>query len=537
MEKERDRVGDRVERRLTTHFDAQYATARKSAVRMQRSTLDEDVYPTTDEIEAVAGPRDAFLALKPEHIARRLADPPGEALVNEYVAAIASEHALFEENEAVLQKRVQRATSDALVLLWRQLRLVDRGRRDGELDRSAITGQLLGDVTQLAREAEQLSGTHYGVFPAARTLAVERGAALEREAFEAYLQEQLDPSTECRALPAERVLRDVPSSYEAVPAEVAAHERELKQVLVAETARRVLDAYTRQLDDPGSRPAFRERLEALLQTEPESRRSFTTAVVGCLRGPLQRRREGLATQELAARMPAVADFSFEFTDAAVSRAESHTAGDLGNAHFPGPEALRLEETRTAYGQHRRLLHAEAKAAVWRQKLLTRADDRKSAFVEQIQEDADRSEERKAYWQREYELRVLDAWRQIRSRVLIKNGDNEPYHPEKYDRVFGPVSEIIEEIITLEFGKTLAASEVEVPAVTDMPTTGRSPPSRRPAEPAKRIAMPCWNAAAKRTGSVTKRSPRARSSLALVMRASHAAGRRRNTVSLASDSQA
>jgi hypothetical protein len=474
MEKERERVGNSVERLLKTDFDTQYAKARKSAVRMQRSKLDEDVYPSAAEIEALAGPRNAFLALKPERAAGRVADPPGETLVNEYVAAIAAEYTLFEENEAVLKKRVQRATSDALVLLWRQLRLVDRGRRDGALDRSAITAQLLGDVAQLAREAEQLSGTHYGVFPAAKTLAVERGAALEREAFEAYIRGQLDPSTGCRALSAERVLRDVASSYDTVPAALAAHERQLEQVLVPETERRILDAYTRRLDDPGSRAAFREKLGALLQAEPESRRSFTAAVEGCLRGPLERRRQELASQELAARLPAVADFSFEFTDAALPLAESHSAGDLGSEHFPDPAALRMEETRTAYEQHRQRLHAEAKAAVWRQKLLTRDPDRKSSFVERIQEDADRSEERKAHWQREYETSVFDAWQQVRSRELLKPDSGEPYHPEKYGRVFGPVSEIIEEIITLEFGKTLAASEVEVPAVTDMPTAAPSP---------------------------------------------------------------
>jgi hypothetical protein len=139
----------------------------------------------------------------------------------------------------------------------------------------------------------------------------------------------------------------------------------------------------------------------------------------------------------------------------------------------------MEETSTIYRAHQARLAAEAKDVLWRQKALTRDPERKASFVTQIEADGDRSDERKAYWQEAYERSVLGAWEEIRTDELLKNEGGTPYHPHKYARVLGPVSDIIGEIITLEFGKTTqivtqaqatGAGQAASETVAAMPTT-------------------------------------------------------------------
>jgi hypothetical protein len=195
----------------------------------------------------------------------------------------------------------------------------------------------------------------------------------------------------------------------------------------------------------------------MLREEAKVGRLLEGGFTTCLRKPLQKRREQLAAQELAARLPQVENFSLELTDSALRGIESSPLGAPGAPALPGSEGLRMEESRARYESHMRQLIDEARDVLWRQKALTRSPERKGSFVERIEADSDRSEGRKAFWQEAYEKSLLDAWREVRTEELLKRSDGEPYRPDKYDRVLGPVSEIIEEIITLEFGRAVQAA--------------------------------------------------------------------------------
>ena len=200
------------------------------------------------------------------------------------------------------------------------------------------------------------------------------------------------------------------------------------------------------------RGILRRRLEEQLNTDPAVRQVFDTAFTRCLRAPLEQRRLELAQEELATQDPGIADLSFELADGGLRWIEIHRVNAPGGP-FPPADGLRMEEAHATYRAHREQLAAEAKDVLWRQKALTRDPERKASFVEQIMADGDHSDERKAYWQETYENSVLAAWGTVRTEELLKNDEGLPHHPHKYDRMLGPVSDIIEEIITLEYGKT------------------------------------------------------------------------------------
>jgi hypothetical protein len=376
----------------------------------------------------------------------------GRALVGEYVNAISSDTVLFEENEAILEQRVGRAVNEALVLLWRQLRLVHRAEPEGSRERSEIAARILDDLAQLAAEAERVSGTSYGAFPSAKRLAVERAEQLEATGFVDFLKAQLDDGAGCPGLPPGRVLEHAGGSYDQMPPDLATHERRLEEVLLARTQQNIVEAYTAAVTDATTRVPLRARLEELARTDPGVQGPFSSGFTTCLRAPLEQRRMELAVQELAAREPGIADFSFELADAGLRWIEVNRL-DAPGGPFATPPAFHMEETAALYRGHRERLAAEAKDVLWRQKALTRDPERKASFVAQIEADRDRSDERKAHWQEAYERSVLAAWEEVRTDELLKNDDGTPYHPDKYARVLGPVSDIIGEIITLEFGRT------------------------------------------------------------------------------------
>jgi len=452
MTQEAARVGATIDRLLAATFDERYEEARQRAVRVQRGQLDEVLYPDAADIEALAGTPDSFVAMRTEAIDGVVTTGNGRALVDEYVAAISSKSLLFEENEAVLETRVSRAIAEALVLLWRQLRLASRAEPEDARERSVIATQILDDLTRLAAEAERVSGTSYGVFPSAEAFAVERADQLETTSFLNFLRAQLDRGAGCPALPPARVLEQVGSSYTQVPPRLAAHEEQLQATLLVPTRQGIVEDYAASVTDAAARVALRRRLEEQLDTDAAVQQVFGTAFTRCLRTPLKQRRVELAREELAAQDPGIADFSFELADGGLRWIEIHRLDDPGGP-FPAADGLRMEEARATYRAHRELLAAEAKDVLWRQKALTRDPERKTSFVEQIVADGDRSDARKAYWQEAYENSVLTAWGAVRTGELLKNDEGLPHHPHKYDRVFGPVSDIIEEIITLEYGRT------------------------------------------------------------------------------------
>jgi hypothetical protein len=452
MTQEASRVETTIDRLLASKFDERYEEARRRAVRVQRGQLDDVLYPDAADIEALAGTPDSFVAMRAEAIDRVVTTGNGQALVDEYVAAISSESVLFEENEAVLEKRVGGAIKDALVLLWRQLRLASRAEPEDARERSVIATQILDDLTRLAAEAERVNGTSYGVFPSAEIFAVDRAEQLETRSFLTFLKAQLDSAVGCPALPQARVLEHVSSSYTQVPPLLAAHEEQLQAALLAPTRQGIVEDYAASVPDATARVALRRRLEEQRDTDPAVQQVFGIAFTRCLRTPLTQRRVELAQEELAAQEPGIADFSFELADGGLRWLEIHRL-DAPDGPFPPADGLRMEEARATYRAHREQLAAEAKDVLWRQKALTRDPERKASFVEQITADGDRSEERKAYWQEAYENSVLAAWGGVRTEELLKGDEGLPRHPHKYDRVFGPVSDIIEEIITLEYGKT------------------------------------------------------------------------------------
>ena len=249
MERESARVKATVDHLLGARFNIEHEEARRQAVRLQRVKLDETIYPSTEEVEALAGLPEEFVAMRGGDLATHLATPEGATLLDAYVISTGSGQALFQENRALLEKRVRQAILSALTLLWRQLRLVDRTDAEGAVERSRIAARIVAEVELLATEAEQLSGTDYGVFPLARVLADERSEAFEIQAFSDFLQAQLNPAGGCSALPEQRIEREIPSSYDGVPAAAAEHQQALAETLGAEAEARLVDTYVQQLDD------------------------------------------------------------------------------------------------------------------------------------------------------------------------------------------------------------------------------------------------------------------------------------------------
>lgn len=453
MARQEERIARTIKTLLDSDFDKTYTQARERAVKTQRTELTTVLYPEATEIEPLAGPEGVFLAKRLEEVRRMVQH--GDPLIGKYVTRVVAGRPLFEENRTDLEDRITEGANDGLAQLWRQLREVQQHNGGGAIELSALQTKILAAVEQVAKQAVVKS---YGVFPAVHAAIDKRAKALEIELFTQFVREQLLPRGGCPALPKERVLRGIPQSFDDVPAEWTAHMQALDSALRSETERFIPERYAAGLQDSSLTEQFRDKLSRVLTQEDDLRAAFEAGFRACLERPLKEYRAKLAVHELAIRQPSVADLSYQFREPMLTRL--YSGEEPPASEFPGLTALRLEETQQAFKDSKRKLGDEGKAAVRRQLALVTEQKRQRHYVAQIAKEQDRSEARRAYWQKAYEEEVLQEWQKVRAEVLLKGEDRRVLHPKKYDRVFPLTSETIANIITTEWAKPVAAHASE-----------------------------------------------------------------------------
>lgn len=459
MARQDKRIARTIETLLDSDFDKTYTLAREQAVKTQRTELTTVLYPEAVEIEQLAGPKPAeFLAKRLEEVRRMV--QRGHPLVEAYVTRVIADRALFEENRGDLGDRITAGTNDGLAQLWRQLREVEQHNGGGAIELSGLKTTILAAVEQVAKQAVVKS---YGVFPAVHAAIDKRAKALEIALFTQFVREQLPPRGDCPALPKERVLRGIPPSFDAVPAEWTAHVQALDSALRSETERFISERYAAGLQDSSLTEQFRDKLSRVLTQEDDLRAAFEAGFRACLERPLREHRAKLAAHELAIRQPSVADLSYEFREPMLTHL--YSGEEPPASEFPGMTALRMEETQQAFKDSKRKLVDEGKAAVRRQQALVTEQKRQRHYVDQIAKEQDRSKARRAYWQKAYEEEVRQEWRKVRAEVLLKGEDRRVLHPQKYDRVFPLTSETIAKIITIEWKKPVQKQVVATQSTT------------------------------------------------------------------------
>ncbi len=465
VREESERISTTIEGLLAESFAARFREARAAAVAEQREAVRASLYPSPQQLLDLVGDPERFAAAPNGRPAQLAAGPKARALARDGVAELRAGQGLFAEVEANLESESDAAVAAALDALWRQMGSVVRLEPPGAVRAEAIATALRADLDQLA----STSALPYGVFAAASERVASRAEALQRERFVTALQEALPGDDACPGLPAPTVVAAAGDDVATMPVELDDHLRALRDELWAPTRKRLIARHAGRVEAE-AQPEFSAVLEAMLAADDDLDARVRAMFTACLRAPLQKHREALAARELAAQLPQIADLSFALPDddlAVLAVADERTDPTL----FPSPAELRLRESRELFAARAAALQREARAAVRMQELLTRAPDRRKRFVREVETDENRTAERKRHYQRAYETEVLAAWRERRDRVLLRDESGTTLHPGKYDRIFPSTSEIIDEIITIEF-------ERPAPTATVVPTR----PSPRPTLP-------------------------------------------------------
>jgi uncharacterized membrane protein YgcG len=453
MSDEVRRIGGTIDTLLAKSFEQRYAQARALAVKVQRSALDEEVRPERSEIERLAGASTDLVDRSFEEIAR-IPHERGRDLVERYAAQVAADRILFEENEAEVTRRILDAMAQGLEELWRQLRFVRQHDGGGAVERSELEAFITGELTQLEGR--------YGIFPSALTFSVERARRLESQLFERYLGERLDLGTGCPGLPPSVVLEGLPSSPDRLPSQLDAHIGQRVDQLRSEFQRRLLESWSLRVGEP-LRPAFQRRLAAAIIADDAV---FNSPLKDCVRTVLEPYRLQLAERELVQVWSKVADLTYELGDHTlrVLFEQSPSPDELELEALP-VRPMHLEESQRIFEEKRRSLMTEGKEVVHTQVALVLQSDRKRRFQDDIRAESDRSEERRRFWQDEYERQVLDAWKSRRQGLTA---EGRMLRADKYGRLLDLTRENIDEGITPVF------QEPERPAVDTENTGGGGP---------------------------------------------------------------
>jgi hypothetical protein len=458
-------------------FVERFRDVRAAAVAMQRDRIAPQLYPPAADLLKLAGDPAAFAAApngRPAELARTDA---AQSLATAATARVRAETRLFAEIDATLDRAAGDAVAAGLGELWRQLGAVERLAPAGAVREVDIASALRADLESMARTSQ----LPYGVFPEVEARVDARAAELERRQLAEHVGDRLSPQTGCPALPAQTVIDSAGSDFATMPVAFEEHAAALRDRLAPQAKQQIVASHAAAVAD-ADRAAFAQRIAGLFEEDETLRRRWAGALAACLEPPLREHRERLAATELQSRLPAIADLSFEIGDddlASLAVSEDEVDPTL----FPPAGELHLDETKALFVMRAEALQREARAAVRLQELLTRAPDRRQRFVREVEADDTRTSERKQHYQKAYETEVLEAWKERGKRILLRSESGETIHPGKYARIFPTTTEIIDEIITIEFGRpaptVTRAPPPPSPVPTRPPTQAPTPVSPRP----------------------------------------------------------
>ena len=474
MTERRERIDHQIDAVIGSRLQERYASARAMSVDEQRRQLDEEVRPTVDEIEEMVGDPEELLRMRAQEL-REIVATRGRPVVRSYVERVNAEIPLFEENEAELGARVEAKLLEGAEQLQRQLRMVSDHDGGNAVEASEIGRLILGDVETVA-----LAGD-YGVFRATRERIDERALHLERQALQHFVEDQLDTGGGCKALPAARVAAEIPDSSTRVPAEPEDHAKQLIETFGPEVAEAIVLTHVDALEQAGRRSEFSARVRAYLKGVDSAGidRIFERGIARCFEEPLENARRKLAEAELRTAFPEIADRTYVFGEADLERIALGEAPAAETA--ARGERLHLLESRTMFELRWRDLVSEARSSIDVQEQIVREPGLKGRYVEEINNELERTEEMRRGYEERYASDVLSAFRKRRAALLLNP------ESDKYAFVFATTHVIIGEIITLEWTKepseepnpTPSPLVVVVPPQPEQSARPLPPPDPRP----------------------------------------------------------
>lgn len=473
VREEAARVTASIDRLIEEGFEDRFVRGRAAAVEQQRAAIAPHLWIPGATVADLARAATSAALLLGDKVRETVAAEAARTLVGEVARDLRSDNELFDEIDVDLEAEIANGLAAALGEFWRQETALHRLDAAGAARAVDIATVLETELATLARA----SGLPYGVFSAIEAEIAPRATRLERRKLQERIAAALAPEHACPALPEATVQSAADAPRERLPATLSEHIDALKGRLGPPTRKAVLAAHAAAVPT-AERTAFVAHLDQLLSDDPELRSGYEAGLDACLTPPLEAFRAAAAEQELAALQPAIADYSYELADDDLI---ALTLRDDDVSVFPNVDAAHLAETRALHAARVVALLEEATTALRAQELLTRAEERRLRFVRTVESDPNRTADRKQVYQQEYEGEVLEAWLRQRHRVLLRDQRGALLHPEKYGRIFPTTSEMISEIITLEFERPLPTA---TPAPTaPLPTVIPSPPQPSPPPPA------------------------------------------------------
>lgn len=433
MNDEEQRINLTVDVLLTKSFGSRYSEARNLAVKVQSVDLDAAVWPEPSEIEGLAGPSTNFVDLSATEIAR-IPKEHGQNLIKYYTDQVIADRQLFEENKTKIEGRVTDSIAEGLEELWRQLKFVDQNDGGGAVERLTLQAAIVAEVGRLRG--------HYAMFPSVLAFAGERAQSLESKLFYRYLGKRLDRQENCPGLPASTILEGLPASANRAPSSFEIHVQQRAKQLQPDLEKRLLDPWVSRVDDPELESELRRRLKTAMTS---GRTVFNSALEDCVRIALEPYRQNLAVRELAQVWPEVADLTYELNDDVLRSLYEHDSQPQHvDENVLTVRPLHLEESRKIFEKKRRSLIEEGWTVIRNQVTLVLDTERRRRFQKSIRDETNRSEERRQYWQDEYEREVLGAWKVRRRRLTT---EKRMLLPDKYNRILKLTRETIIEVIT------------------------------------------------------------------------------------------
>ncbi len=423
---------------LDTRLPDNFKSARSLAVATQESLVAFELRPSAEEIESLAGDRSRFQRLRLDDVAD-IVDEDGGDLVGRYSARIRGDHELFAEVEESLDRRVANIVDIGLAHYWRQLEVVRQNDGNGAVETQMILDQILGELVELAGRDPHTEA--YGVFPSVREYAGERAAALEESLFRRFLSTALDSGRGCPRFPADRLRKEIPSSYREIPRNQPEHLRRLSTRLNPSVAGELIETYATEIEDDEAVGRITGRLTTSLANEENRLGSlFSGSLQRCISTPLRTARRDLAAVELREAFPDVADRSFEFSDGGLRTIHGTTETP---SEFPAPADFWLAETSLLFRDSRQALVEEARRAVGEQ--LRLVESRKPEYVRRIEKTEIRPPELRSSIRTEYAEDVSRDWASSRRTLL-------PAGSPKYSKLSALAMERVDEIIDTEWEK-------------------------------------------------------------------------------------
>lgn len=427
MVRQRSRIDKTVEGILAASFSDRFNRAREIAVAEQRGKLSLSLTPSFKDVEDLAGPYRAFADL-PIDEAQRQALNSGAALIAKRAAAAHAGQVVFEENEAYLKEQASEAFSREITELWQQLHYIVQHTGAGEIEASRIEAAIAKGMSSLP--------SRHKAFPITRTAIHERALELERKLYLDYLEAQLKS---CSALPAEVILKRVPSEVDKLPRTLDEHVQDILPMVREQTATVILDNWTARIPPP-SRTDLQRKLKQLSNESP-GEQILTDGLAHCAREALRSFREMAAAKELSARWPDGADLSLQFDDAVITKINNQATVNQDEL-LPSPK-FHLEESEKAFAENRQALIEEATNSVRAQMSLARDANRAERYQHEL--SLNPTPTRKRQVQAEYEEDVLGGWNQQRPGILKRVNGHLP-NPAKYQSLFLVVREEIRNLL-------------------------------------------------------------------------------------------